>query len=251
MKSAAIAAALLFFAVQPSAHEVFLEDFSEGLDPKRWIISDWTAPHNSATNKARFKPEHVKIVGGLLRLELTQEKNEDGTISSYGGEIKSVAKFGYGTYRFSIKSSSNEPDWPTPGDPVSGSITGAFSYLEGSKTEIDIEMEGVTSRAALTLTSTWTDENTKETIKTPPFSRFGDRPHQRFHNYSYVWTPEKVEFFRDGEPITVHRKVVPREPAHFIFNHWGTDSEAWGGKATPGVRRYVYVRNFSFTPLEK
>jgi hypothetical protein len=33
-----------------------------------------------------------------------------------------------------------------------------------------------------------------------------------------------------------------------MVNHWGTNSTGWGGSATVGVERYVYISNFVYTP---
>lgn len=246
--------AALCFAAQPSfPSEAFSEDFSEGLNPGKWTVSDWAAPHNSPENRGYFKPSNVKIVGGLLQLKLTQEQNSDGSITSVGGEVKTVRSFGFGIYRFQLKASSAQEDWATPGKAFSGSVTGAALFANKSETEIDIEMEGHPDRSHLTQTSTWTseDEEDHEIVKVPPFSRYGgNNPHDKFHNYAFIWMPDRVEFYRDGELISIHRNKIPRKPGQFIFNHWGTNIAAWGGKATPGVVRYVYVRKFSFTPLE-
>lgn len=252
MKHAAlIGSALLLVATTPRC-EVFKEDFSEGLDPKRWIISAWVAPHNSAHNKTEFKPDHVKVVDGILQLKLTQMKLADGTFISFGGELKTIAKFGYGTYEFELKASSTglEPEGHT-GKSVSGSITGAASFLLHSETEIDIEYEGLPERAHLTQSSTWVDENKPSQItKTPIENIYAYWPHQRFHAYRYVWSPGKVVFFRDNVVIATHTRIVPEAPAPFLFNHWGTNSKDWGGLATPNVIRYMYIKNFSFTPLK-
>ena len=35
-----------------------------------------------------------------------------------------------------------------------------------------------------------------------------------------------------------------------MINHWGTNSDGWGGPATPGVSRYFYVDSVSYTPLQ-
>ena len=252
MKHAALALpALLLFATHPRA-EVFKEDFSEGLDPKRWMISAWVAPHNGPKNKAEFRRDHVTVVNGLLQLKLTQTKTEGG-VASVGGEITSQRKFGYGTYEFEMKGSSTEEDPKgTNGKSVSGSITGAFLYLPDSRTEIDIEYEGVPSRAHITQTSTWIDDKKPyEQFKVPIGNIHSYWPHQRFHKYKWVWLPDKVQFFRDGELISTHTKVVPKEPAPFMFNHWGTNSRDWGGLATTDVVRYVYIKSFSFTSLDK
>jgi len=251
MKQALFAALLLVNVTAPRC-EVFKEDFSEGLDPRRWSISAWVAPHNGPKNQAEFKAANVKIVGGLLQLKLTQSMDIDGTIHSYGAEIKTVAKFGYGTYEFEMKASGTEENpYGNAGKPVSGSITGACLFADDSETEIDIEYEGDPDRAYLTQSSTWTSEKTVEQKKIRIPNVYAYWPQQRFQKYKFVWMPGKVTFYRDGELISTHTKVVPSKPAQFIFNHWGTNSRDWGGLASPDKIRYMYVKSFSFRPLDE
>jgi len=178
--------------------------------------------------------------------------DDSGVLHSDGAEIKTIANFGYGTYEFELKASSTEENpYSRDGKSVSGSITGAASFLHLSETEIDIEYEGDPHRAHLIWTSTWVDEKKapqQTKVRMPNIHAYW--PQQRFHTYKYIWKPGKVTFYRDGELISVHTKVVPEKPAPFLFNHWGTNSLDWGGLASPGKTRYMYVKSFSFTPLD-
>ena len=51
-----------------------------------------------------------------------------------------------------------------------------------------------------------------------------------------------------GALQAVHKTNVPKAPAYFMINHWGTGSPNWGGAATVGVPRYFYVDWVSYTP---
>lgn len=228
--------------------EALRENFSEGLAPDRWTISTWTAPKDSPVNKASFSSDYVEVKDGILRLKLTQTKMEDGTIVSVGGEIRSKQTFGYGTYEFTMKASSNSPNPNEDGEPFSGSITGAFIFKDKSQTEIDIEVEGLKERSYLTSTSTWVNEDMVETQKIPPSLGTIRHPHQGFHDYKIEWEPNIVKFYRNGMLIATHVNVVPKDPGTFLFNHWGTNDPKWGGVGTPGVDRYMFVKSFSFTP---
>ncbi len=250
MKRVFLTTALILTGTAPKA-ETFLEDFSENLNPKRWVTSTWEAPHNSPKNKSSFSADQVLVKDGYLRLKLSQLQNVDGSITSIGSEIMTVAKFGYGTYTLIMKASSNEINPLGRGDSVSGSITGVASYLDQSETEIDIEMEGISSRSSLTQTTTWVDvTKDSETKQIPPSKRESALPHHGFHTYKYIWTPGVVRFYRNGVLIATHKKVVPYKPAKFLLNHWGTNDPLWGGKATPGVDRYVFIKRFTFKPID-
>lgn len=228
---------ILFVVSATSSAQTFRENFSEGLSLERWTVSTWTAPRHGPTHSASFKSENVGIVNGVLRLKLSQSI-QNGVVTSVGGEIMSKQKFGFGTYTFVMKASADEN-----GVPWSGSITGIGLYLPKSKTEIDIEVEGIMPRSKLTQVSTWENEEKSETIKIDLGS-----PHEDFHTYVVRWTDESVKFYRDGTLISDHRSVVPTAPANLFFNHWGTNSLKWGGLAI-ARDRYMFVKSVTFVPL--
>lgn len=243
------AALILIVMSSLSKSESFRENFSEGLAPERWRISTWTAPNGSITHLASFSKEHVEIIDGVLRLKLTQSLNENGSVVSVGAEIMTLQSFSYGTYTYTMKASSDASLPSVNGKAWSGSITGSAVYAEKSVTEIDIEVEGLEKRQNLTTTSTWVNEITPETKKIPPSMDQGRPPHEGFHDYKIVWVPGMISFYRDGTLIATHQGIVPTQPAPFLFNHWGTNDPKWGGLATPGVDRYMYIKEFIYTPL--
>jgi beta-glucanase (GH16 family) len=169
-------------------------------------------------------------------------------ISSKGAEIATVDKFHYGTFEWSMRASSTSATADGIGTPVSGSITGCFVYLTGAQTEIDIEVEGNERNRTTQLTSWVGESNPNEHTDVSPISD-SQLPHIGFHDYKFVWTPDEIEFYRDNVLIGTHTKVVPTEPANVMINHWGTNDKDWGGLATPDVTRYMWVKNFRYTPL--
>ncbi len=220
-----------------------MDDFAT-FDASKWIVSTWTAPGNNATNVGSFSASNVTIVDNSLCLKLSQTL-KSGKNYSVGSEITSKQALGYGTYEFEMRASSTAARPGDIGVSVSGSITGCFNYLDGSKTEIDIEVEGGI-RSALVQCTSWIGESlpSQQTNFTPALV-----PFLAFHKYKFVWAPGKIDFYQDGILIATHTKVVPSTPAVMMFNHWGTDNANWGGTATPGVDRYMFIRNFRFTPL--
>lgn len=213
----------------------FVETF-KNLD--NWVVSTWTAPGTNSTHKGIFDASNVTLTADGLQLKLWQ-RQEDSSFMSHGGEVVTKQKFGYGKYEFVVKASAD-----ASGKPVSGSITGCFNYGPASITEIDFEVEG-NERSGLCQFTSWKGEtNSNESTKVP-----GIQPHTGFHKYVFIWSPGKVEFYRDDVLVATHTKVVPSEPAPFLFNHWGTNNVNWGGLATPGVERTMIVKSFSFTPL--
>lgn len=214
---------------------VFFDDF-KNLD--NWVVSTWTAPGANGTHKGVFEAAMVAVTDQGLCLRLNQ-RQENSSFLSFGSEISSKQKFGYGTYEFVVRASADEF-----GNPVSGSITGCFNYGPASITEIDFEVEG-NERSNMCQFTSWKGEtNPNQSTKVG-----GILPHKEFHTYGFRWTPGKIEFMRDGAFVAIHLNVVPSEPAPFLFNHWGTNNINWGGLATPGVERKMWVKSFKFTPL--
>ena len=55
-------------------------------------------------------------------------------------------------------------------------------------------------------------------------------------------------FFVYNISFPVLTRAVPSAPAPFLLNFWGTNSSSWGGTATTGITRYMYISNFRYTP---
>jgi beta-glucanase (GH16 family) len=61
-----------------------------------------------------------------------------------------------------------------------------------------------------------------------------------------MWSPGKIVFYIDGKKVSTHTSNIPSDPAYVMINQWGTNSTRFGGLATPGVERYIYVSSFKF-----
>lgn len=110
-------------------------------------------------------------------------------------------------------------------------------------TEIDSpEIEG--DKPSQLSWTTWTDDKTREyTASQAPFA-----PEAGFHFYTAVWSPQGISFWVDGVYQITHTHRIPHNPAYIMLNHWGTNSQGWGGPASPGVDRYMFVKSVSYTP---
>jgi beta-glucanase (GH16 family) len=173
---------------------------------------------------------------------LTQSIDGNGLVYSAGSEIRTNRTFSYGTFEFRIRFSSDSYSPDATGNLISGSVGAAFLYLHEPFSEIDIEVEN--SKPDKMHTVTWLgNERNKEHFEV-------DSNNVGFKTYKIVWEPEAVSFYVDGNLVSIHMSVVPTEPSHMFFNHWGTDSKWWGGNATIGQDRYVLVDYFSYVPLD-
>lgn len=230
----------------------FFEDFKT-LD--NWIVSTWTAPQAHSLNHAgTFSADNVRVYlnaapgqagdsGVCLKLS---QALVNGQIVSTGAEITSKQSFGYGVYDFVVRAGSTAPISIAQGGPISGGITGCFNYLEGSATEIDVEIEGGV-RSALTQFTSWIGESLPNQTLQVTNATGTDTPEARFFAYRFIWTPGKIEFYRDGVRVATFTEVVPSKPAPFMFNHWGTNDRNWGGFASVGSDRFMYIKSFAYT----
>jgi beta-glucanase (GH16 family) len=232
------------------------QDTFQTLD--RWTVVTGQAPgYIPSTHVGYYESGNVALVHpGLLRLTLTQEAGPvDGTtgINSFGALIRSNQVCGYGTYSWTMKMSSDAlcPDLSCTGSAYSGSVSAGFLYVNNSQTEIDFEFQGQDAAAIYLVnwlnprpSSDPTGRN--ETLTRQPFTPINDQ-----HTYSFVWTKGKIAYYIDGKFVVNHTTNVPSAPAYFMINHWGTDSLNWGGMATTGVTRYMYVTQASYTPPAK
>lgn len=225
----------------PAPEPTFFEDFSN-LD--RWQVSNWTAPGANDTHRGVFETDRVQLVDGYCVLRLDQVESSPGQFRSYGGELRTLDSFGYGTYEMRVRAASDSADPAVPGNNVSGTITGIFNWINNSETEIDIEFEG--DKPELTQLTTWTDAAAEVKEHNRPVLP-GPYGHEQFYTYKFVWEPGKITYYRDGVLIATHTKIVPVKPAPFFFNLWGTNARWWGGFADTTTTRYMLIDWFSYT----
>ncbi len=226
-----------------SAPPGFSETFSGGaLETSKWFIDTGRAPGNiDEVNRGTLTAGNVDLSSGMLRLSLTQKASEAGTIST-GAEIRSKQLFGYGSYVWVARAASTSATPRGPGSAVSGTVTDVFNFINDSETEIDFEYQGQTP-ATLEMTNYSTVAHNQATTTPLPGAD------QSFHEYKFVWTAGKVEFYVDGTLVSTHTEHVPSAPAAVLINLWGTNLKEFGGIATHGVTSYLYVSSFSYTAL--
>jgi endo-1,3-1,4-beta-glycanase ExoK len=217
----------------PTSGTTFSDNFAS---LGNWTVSTWTAPQGG-----RFQADRVNINQGMLCLILTQTQNADGTWNSIGGEVACKTLMGFGTYEMEVRASSTAATPTALGNPVSGSITGIFNYVNDSQTEIDFEVEG-NSRYNLIQVTNWKTTAAQQSTQIP----MNPTPEKGFHKYRWIWSSTKIDFYVDGLLVATHTQNIPVTPAYMMFNHWGTTGPNWGGPAQAGTR-YVWVKNFSFT----
>lgn len=206
---------------------------------------DGTAPGAITDNHiGYFQPDHLSLSNGYLVLLLTQESglvdsNSNGVISR-GAGIYTKRTYGYGTYEWRMRMSSTAGSPSGLGDPVSGSVSAGFTYVNNSETEIDFEFSG---HAPNTLFMTnWTTINNSTSVSVPLFGISND-----FHTYKFLWEAGSISYYVDDVLQAKVTTNVPSAPAYFMISHWGANNPYFGGSATIGIPRYFFVDWVKYT----
>jgi beta-glucanase (GH16 family) len=72
------------------------------------------------------------------------------------------------------------------------------------------------------------------------------RPDQKFHEYRFDWTPDRVAFYIDGQFIYDRRGNIPTEGGAVFFNHWSNGDQRWsaGPPTSDTVMTISYMKSF-------
>jgi beta-glucanase (GH16 family) len=175
-----------------------------------------------------FDPNNVSV-GSELVLSLTQTQQGSQILSS-GSEVMTKRTFSYGTFEFTSRVVNV----------LSGSDSSGFLYASNSETEIDMEQVG--NKPDAVDCTNWHGESDFQDTEITGYDQGNS------HTFKIVWAPSHVDWYVDGDLVVSHSQSVPSTPAPFLFNMWGTNSSSWGGTATIGPTRYMYISNFKYTP---
>jgi len=195
-----------------------------------WETHGGSAPPvgNVNGNVGTFDPMNVSV-GSDLVLSLTQTQNGSQILSS-GSEVMTKQQFTYGTFEFTSRVDNV----------LSGSDSSGFLYAPNSSTEIDMEQVG--NKPDAVDCTNWKGVSDFQDTEVTGF-------HQgNTHDFKIVWTSTNVDWYVDGQLVVSHTQAVPNTAAPFLFNMWGTNKSTWGGLATVGPTRYMYISNFRYTP---
>lgn len=209
----------------PSSRIVYVRNFGGRLP------EDWDIAEGSAVGHVMFLPDCVALA-------LTQN---DGMVHQ-GAELVSDVAFLYGTYEFLARVGTTATEPHGKGQTVPGGISSLSSYANDNLSEITLEVQG---KHPNDLHTTNFRGATAQQTSVRRIPNLGDD----FHWFKYVWKPDSIEFYVDDRLVGVHDRNVPDFGAAVHIGHWGTDARSWGGEATPGVTRFMYVKQFKYTEL--
>jgi beta-glucanase (GH16 family) len=243
--------ALLLCSASVGFTQTFSDNFSAGkLDTSKWKVATYRSPDSKpGLNSGTYVSENLDFSQGMLCIKVTQQRGGPDNIVSYGGAIVSKDRFGFGTYEFVMRMSSTSATPDGFGTTKSGAISSGFVFYNNSESEIDLEFLG--DQDAMWITN-WQNSDPKnapsgyirQTNKISNHSLAAE-----FHKYTLIWAPTSVNVYIDGTLVASHHEHIPQSPADIILQHRGTNSNEWGGTATVGVTRYMYVKSINFTPL--
>ncbi|KAF1837804.1 concanavalin A-like lectin/glucanase [Decorospora gaudefroyi] len=162
--------------------------------------------------------------GGDAGLELwVRGELEHGLVS--GAEMVTVRNDSLlGTFRIGMKLSN------------SSGTCGAFFFFHNNSQEIDMEFlshEFTQSHGAVNLvlqspesvTHGFAAQGTNGfQVQHLPF-----RPDEKFHEYRFDWTAERVSFYVDGTFLYEMTDNVPTEGGGIFLNHWSNGDPSWSG----------------------
>lgn len=229
-------------------NDISWRDNFNKLDSTFWKVADREALEGRYTNHniGYFKKDNVWIKDGFLILKLTQstgqvDNNPKGVISK-GSEIESLKNFGFGIYEWRMRTSSTSDDPKKTGKSVPGQISAGFNFINNSQTEIDFEVQGqFPERLEMTA---WKNPDTSH-FPTPDDRVYTYKTIKNmateFHTYKFIWTKDEIKYYVDNVLVADHKDHISITPAHFMVNHWGTDSTDFGGEASIGVNRYLLI----------
>ncbi len=225
----------------------FQDNFSEGvLNTSKWVVSNYeNNNYAGGGSNVTFSPKNIDLSGGSLRMELTQPT----AATSTGAEITTKLSFGYGTYEFSMRAGSTSPTSSGTGRTESGQISSTFIIHNppptyASITEVDApEIEGLSARNDDIEWTVW--KNSTATDPTPEYNVLLN-PEDAFHRYKFVWSATSIKFYIDGVLKSTCTSGIPTVAAVIDINFYGTNDTKWGGLATVGVTRYMYVNSVKF-----
>ncbi len=194
-----------------------------------WQTHSGSAPRvgNINGNVGTFHPSNVSV-GSQLVLSLRQTRQGSQILSS-GSEVGTKQTFTYGTFEFTSRIANV----------ASGSVSSGFLYAPNSATEIDMEQVG--NKASAVDCTNWKGVSNFQDTEITGYNQGNS------HNFRIVWRSSYVDWYVDGKLVVHHTRAVPSAPAPFLFNMWGTNKSTWGGAATTGITRYMYISNFKYT----
>ena len=222
---AALAALLIgFIAVSAVRAEslgaTFRDDFTS-FDTARWYVSDgWS---NGDHQNCLWSSSAVSHLPGRAVLSFVKAPTESHDYRC--GEIQTRQRFGYGTYEARLRT-----------DDGSGLNAAFFTYIgptHGAPHD-EIDFEILTANVDEVTVNTYVDGQSMH----GGVHRLNKPANVAFTVYSFIWEPDRLRWFVDGELIhSVTGQALPQTPQKIYLSLWGTETlNDWMGPFDPPRR---------------
>lgn len=217
--------------------DAIVEQF-DTLDREQWTVSDgWS---NGSHQGCTWSKEMVEVEGGILRLKLGEMPATPTGIGC--AEVQWRGKRQYGLYEVRMRTAAGK-----------GLVSAFFTYtgpaFDGPHDEIDIEHLGKSPRKVQL--NYYTDgEGGHEKMARLP--RAGN---EAFVTYGFLWEPEKITWFIEGEKV--HEATgddIPVAPGRIMLSLWNGTGQVddWLGPFdAAGMPHVMEVDWMAYTPPGK
>lgn len=221
-------------AQPPATGKSFVDNF-DGLDKKRWYVSDgWS---NGDHQNCTWSKDQASIADGKLKLGFLKKETKDRDYAC--GEVQTNRRFGYGTYEARIKAVAG-----------SGLNTGFFTYIgpvhKQPHDEIDFEVLG--KDPAKVQLNQYVNGKSVGDAKLVDVPGGADRG---FNDYAFVWRKDRIAWYVDGKLVgeATDPAKLPSHASKIYLSIWGSDTlKSWMGVfADPGQPIAAEVDRIAFT----
>jgi endo-1,3-1,4-beta-glycanase ExoK len=211
------------------------------LNQQTWYISHGWA--NGKIQSCEWRKESLTVNDKNLVIEISNKGGNVHTVSC--GEIHTKEPTGYGSYAIRMKAAKG-----------SGLNSAFFTYIgppTGSPHHDEIDFEFLGKDTTKVQLNHYIDGKQQYSGKDAVFIDLGFDASEEFHDYTFVWEPNKIRWFIDDRQVheTADGVAIPSHPGRIYLTLWsGSDSvNGWLGpfKYEHDVRaEFSWVK---FTPI--
>ncbi len=176
------------------------------IDTNRWYIANgWT---NGPVQSCEWRAEAFSGHDNNLRLTLSDKGGKVSKISC--AELQSTMKYGYGSFSSRIRVAKG-----------SGLNTGFFTYIgppQGSPVHDEIDFEFLGKDTTMVQLNYYINAKSQGAF----FVKLGFDASEDFHDYTFVWQPDKIRWYVDNKLVheTADGVPIPTHPGKIHLTLW-------------------------------
>ena len=204
-------------------------DFASGLNQGFYAANGYS---NGNMFNCTWSADCAVVRDGVMNMSV-----KDGGDVYYGAEYRTDETFKYGFFAVCMKAAD-----------CSGVISSFFTYTGRPRwDEIDIEFLGKDMTEVQF--NYYTDGvGGHEYVYDLGFDASAD-----FHEYAFLWQPDSITWYVDGEAVCRATDTIPEMPQQIMMNVWNCkDHDGWSGAfdpaSLPATAQYKWI---AYSPLEE